>query len=165
MKYLRQLAIILLICFIGEILNYLIPLPVPASIYGIVLMFLLLLSGVLKPESIRETARFLIAIMPIMFVAPAVGLMDSWSEVASSFAKYLVVLLVSCVIVMGISGRITQRILRYTDRPDAGNADEGNNDADGLDTGNADAGGSDADNAEAGNAADPDSTDGKEAQP
>ena len=39
MKYIRQFGIILLITFIGEIMHELIPIPVPAGIYGIVLLF------------------------------------------------------------------------------------------------------------------------------
>ena len=42
MKLLKQFLIILFVSFLGEILNYLIPLPIPASIYGILIMFLAL---------------------------------------------------------------------------------------------------------------------------
>ena len=56
MKYIRQIIIILFIAFLGEILNHLIPLPVPASIYGIIIMFAALVSGILKTESVKETS-------------------------------------------------------------------------------------------------------------
>ena len=42
MKYFRQFFIILAISFVGEILHMVLPLPVPASIYGLVLMLLAL---------------------------------------------------------------------------------------------------------------------------
>lgn len=76
MKYIRQFLWILLFSFVGEVLKYLIPLPVPASIYGLVLLFVALLSGVIRLEAIREVSQFLIEIMPLMFIPAAVGL---WS--------------------------------------------------------------------------------------
>ena len=78
MKYLRQFMIILLVSFVGELLKYAIPLPVPASIYGLVILFILLETGVLKLEAVKDTAIFLIEIMPLMFIPAGVGLMESW---------------------------------------------------------------------------------------
>ena len=112
MKYLKQFGIILLITCIGEILKYLIPLPIPGSIYGLVLMFLLLVSGVLKLESVKETALFLIEIRPVMFIPPAAGLIDSWPQLQPILIPALAVTLISTVIVMASTGLCAQRIIR-----------------------------------------------------
>lgn len=77
MKYIRQLGIILLVSFLGELLHYLLPLPVPASIYGIVLLFAALETRLLKADAIRETSAFLLEIMPMLFVPAGVGLWKS----------------------------------------------------------------------------------------
>lgn len=111
MKYLKQFGIILAISFIGELLNHLIPLPVPASIYGLILMFLVLETGILPLSSVRESSYFLIEIMPVMFIPAAVGLMDSWSSIRSSILPYLITTIVSTVAVMAISGLITQLVI------------------------------------------------------
>lgn len=68
MKYLRQFCIILLVSALGEGLHILLPLPVPASVYGLVLMLGALASGILKLEQVEEAADFLVEIMPVMFV-------------------------------------------------------------------------------------------------
>ena len=68
MKYIRQFVIILFISFIGEALKYVLPLPIPASIYGLVLMFVLLETKVLKVEAVQDAGQFLIEIMPMMFI-------------------------------------------------------------------------------------------------
>lgn len=111
MKYLKQFVIILLISFLGEILHYLIPLPVPASIYGILLMLLCLHFRVFAAEEVRETGIFLIEIMPIMFIPAAVGLMESWTIIKPSLIQYLVVIVISTIIVMAVSGLVTQKII------------------------------------------------------
>ena len=72
MKYFRQFFLILAISFAGEILHMVLPLPVPASIYGLVLMLLALVTGIVKIEQVKDTAVFLIEIMPVMFI-PAGG--------------------------------------------------------------------------------------------
>ena len=78
MKFITQFGIILAISFIGEILNRIIPLPIPASIYGMTILFTLLASGVMKLSAVKETGKFLIYLLPIMFVPPTVGLIESW---------------------------------------------------------------------------------------
>ena len=113
MKYLKQFLIIAAVSFAGELLKWLIPLPISASVYGVVLMFLCMALHIIKVEDVRETALFLIEIMPVMFIPAAVGLMESWSLIRSSWASYLVITVVSTVIVMGVSAMVTQTVRKF----------------------------------------------------
>lgn len=112
MKYLRQFFIILGFSFAGEVLHALISLQVPASIYGLVLLFIALMAGWIKLPQIRETANFLIAIMPLMFIPAGVGLLESWGELKPVLLPICVIVVVSTILVMGISGRVTQAMIR-----------------------------------------------------
>ncbi len=112
MKYLRQFMIILLVSFWGELLKYVIPLPVPASIYGLVILFILLETGILKLDAVKETSVFLIEIMPLMFIPAGVGLMESWGDLNSMLVEVVVIILVSTVLVMGVSGKVTELVLK-----------------------------------------------------
>ena len=112
MKYIRQFLIILLISFLGELLKYIIPLSVPASIYGMVLMFLALELKILKVSDVKETSTFLIEIMPLMFVPAGVGLLDSWEALQPIWVQVVIITLISTVVVMGVSGTITQWVIR-----------------------------------------------------
>lgn len=112
MKYLRQFMIILLVSFWGELLKYVIPLPVPASIYGLVILFILLETGILKLDAVKETSVFLIEIMPLMFIPAGVGLMESWGNLSSMLVEVVVIILVSTVLVMGVSGKVTELVLK-----------------------------------------------------
>ena len=112
MKYVKQFLIILFISFIGELLSSFLPLPVPASIYGIVLMFSCLMLGVIKPSHIKETASFLIEIMPVMFIPAAVGLLDSWDILRPSWVAYLAITAITTVIVMAATGIVTQLVIK-----------------------------------------------------
>ena len=112
MKYLKQLFLILLFSFLGEILKELIPLPIPASIYGMALMLISLLSGLIKLEQVRETGKFLIEVMPVMFIPAGVGLMDSWDVLRPLLVPVLVITVVSLMTVMAVSGRLARAVIR-----------------------------------------------------
>ncbi len=112
MNYILELLVILSISFIGEILHFLIPLPVPASIYGLVIMFAALTSGLLKLEKVQKTARFLIDIMAIMFIPAAVGLMEQWSSLRTFLLPAAVITVLVTIIVLAVTGRVTQWVIR-----------------------------------------------------
>lgn len=111
MRYLGQFGIILGVTFAGEVLHALIPLPIPASIYGIVLLFLLLECKLLPLRAVKEAGQFLIDIMPILFVPAAVGLMESFGILQNSWLSYLVITVATTAIVMAVSGWVTQLLL------------------------------------------------------
>ena len=111
MKYLRQFCIILLVSFLGEMLHSLIPLPVPASVYGLVLMLTALCTGILKQEQVGAAADFLIEIMPVMFIPAAVGLLDAWPVLKPVCLPVILITLITTVIAMAVTGQVTQRMI------------------------------------------------------
>lgn len=111
MKYLRQLLIILIFSFAGEVLHYLVPIQIPASIYGLVLLFIGLMTGLIQLSQVQETAKFLIEIMPMMFIPAGVGLLESWGVLKPILVPVILILVVSTVLVMGVSGLVTQGVM------------------------------------------------------
>ena len=112
MKYLKQLLIILAFSFVGEVLQEVIPLPVPAAIYGFVLLFVFLCTGLLKEIHIADAADFLIRIMPVLFVAPAVNLLSYYEIIAPALAGIITIVLVSTVLVFAVAGLATELLRR-----------------------------------------------------
>ena len=110
MKFLRQFMIILLLSFLGEVLKMFIPLPIPASVYGLVLMLVCLMTGVLKTSQVKDAAFFLIEIMPVMFIPAAAGLIDSWKVLQPLLLPILVITVVITVFVMVVTGKVAQMI-------------------------------------------------------
>lgn len=113
MRFMKQFGVILAITFFGEVLRYVIPLPIPASIYGLVLMLLALKSGVVKLDQVKETGDFLIEIMPMMFIPAAVGLLVSWDSLKEIWLPVVVITLLTTIIVIAVSGLVTQWIGRF----------------------------------------------------
>ncbi len=112
MKYVKQFGIIIAISFVGELMHFTIPLPIPASIYGLVIMLVLLGSGRLRLESVKSVSSFFIEIMPMLFIPAAVGLMNSWDMIQSRLLPYIAVTIVSLITVMVTAGRAAQFIIK-----------------------------------------------------
>ena len=113
MKYLKQFLLIMLFSFLGELCRYLIPYPIPASIYGMVLMFGALSLKIVKLDNIREGGFFLTSCLPILFVAPVVNLMDCWQQIRDNWLAVSLIVLVSTFVTFGISGMVTQWVISH----------------------------------------------------
>lgn len=112
MKYIIQIGIISGISFVAEILHVLLPLPVPASVYGLLMLLIMLLTGIVKEEHIKDTADFLLSIMPLFFVPAAVALITSVESMRGNVWKLLIMCLVSTIVVMVVTGLVSQLIVR-----------------------------------------------------
>lgn len=111
MKYIKQFLIIVIISFVGEVIRHFLPVPIPASIYGLVLLFLCLQSGIIRVEAVKDVAGFLIEIMPLLIVPAGVGMMESWGLLQPFLIPVLVIIAVSTILVMAVSGWVTQLII------------------------------------------------------
>ena len=112
MKHVQQFSIILLISVIGEVLKTFLPLPVPASVYGMVLLLICLCTKVIKLDQIQETADFMLAAMPLVFVGPGVALMESFGLMKDSLLGILAISVLSTMLVMVLTGMIAQVLVR-----------------------------------------------------
>lgn len=111
-KYIKQICIILTICLIAELMEYLIPLPIAASIYGLVLMLLALITKIIPLKEVEGVADFLTENMAIMFIPPTVGIMASVEEVKKMLIPLFVISIVSTLLIMAVTGLVTQAIIR-----------------------------------------------------
>ena len=105
MKYVRQFWIILLISAMGEALHVLIPLPVPASVYGLVIMLIALGTHIIRLEQVKE-------IMPVMFIPAGVGLLTAWGILKPVCVPIILITVITTVVVMIVTGRVTQAVIR-----------------------------------------------------
>ena len=111
-NYLFQFARILAFCFLGEVCHAVLPLPVPASVYGMLLLLICLCTKVIKLDQIQETADFMLVAMPLVFVGPGVALMESFGLMKDSLLGILVISVLSTMAVMVLTGLIAQILVR-----------------------------------------------------
>lgn len=115
MKLIREVLWIIFFTFVGEVLNMLLPLPVPAGVYGLVLMLLFLMSGIIRLEEVEQAGNFLLETMSIMFLPAAVGIMTVAKILLPVMFPYMVIILLSTFFVMSVTGLSAEFILRKTE--------------------------------------------------
>lgn len=111
MKYLSQFCLIMVFVFAGEVLESLIPLPIAGSIYGLILLFLSLVFGVVKLSWVEDVANCFHGIMALFFVAPAVAVIEIWPEIAGTWPKFVLLLVVAYLVTMITTGVTVQGLI------------------------------------------------------
>ena len=116
MKHLKQIAIILAVSYAGEALHSIIPLPVPGSIYGLLIMLALLMTGAVKIHEVKAVGDWLITLMPIMFVAPTAGLISGFDSYRGFIIPIIVIVLVTTPLTMVVTGKTVEGLMRVEER-------------------------------------------------
>lgn len=112
MKYVIQFLVIIGISFLGELLKICLPFPVPASIYGMVILFLGLITGFIPLKTVKETGKFLIENMPVMFIPAGVGLLTGWGTLRKILVPFVLMAVVPVVTVMIATGWVSQMMMK-----------------------------------------------------
>ena len=84
------------------------PLPVPASVYGLVLLLAALNLKLVKLEDVKEVGTYLTGIFPLLFVPAAAGVMELWAEMGAMLVPILISIIPVTVLVMVSDGKTTQ---------------------------------------------------------
>lgn len=116
--------IILLFSLLGETLKYVLPLPIPSSIYGMILLFVSLMTGIIKLDQVETVGKLLIEIMPIMFIPAGVKIMASWSVLEPMIVPVSVITVVVLIVVMIATGRVSQAIIRLDSKKEGEDKNE-----------------------------------------
>jgi holin-like protein len=111
MKYLSQFLIILGFTFLGEALQRILPLPIPASVWGLALLFSALCLKIIRVEQVKEAGGFLTSVLPILFVSPTVGIVEDWALIRPQLLPIALLLAASTFVTFGISGRVAQHLM------------------------------------------------------
>ena len=112
MKYIPQFLYILSFSFIGEVLQKVVPLPIPAAIYGLLLLLIALATGVLKVKQVEDAANWLISVMPILYVPICVKILEYWGVISQNAAAIITITVVSTFLVFAVSGLVTQGLMK-----------------------------------------------------
>ena len=115
MKYIFQFGRILAFCLLGECLHAVLPLPVPASIYGLVLLLAALKLRLVKLEQVREVGHFLTSIFLVLFIPATVGIIDALEVLRAAWLPILIALVPVTMLVLLAAGRATQGMMGRQD--------------------------------------------------
>lgn len=126
MKILLQIGAVFLICLIGEGLSLILPFPFPGSVIAMILLFLLLLFGVLKVESIRQKAEFMQQNMAFFFIPAGVGIIDYFDVLQSTWLPFLMICLITTILTFAATAltvTLVMKLQRHLEKKKEGKTD------------------------------------------
>ena len=121
MKIIYQIAIIFSICWVSQVIEKLLPIDFPASVIGMILLFLLLSMGVLKIEHIREKSDFLLANMAFFFIPAGVSVINYFDVLKSSLLPLLAICVITTVVTFAATAysiKLTLHLMRKKENKD-----------------------------------------------
>ena len=118
MKYLHQAMILSAVTFAADLIRLLLPLPVPASIYGLIILFLLLKTGLLRLSQVEDVGNFLLEWMPLLLVPASVSFLTVLDTIQGMLLPVLIMGFVGTVLVMLVTGAVSQALVRRNGEDD-----------------------------------------------
>lgn len=112
---LKQLITIFMINYMGIIISKTLKLPIPGTIIGLILFFLLLYYKFIKIEQVENGVNALLLNMTILFMPPTVKILDSVHMLQGQFIKALILIILTTFITMGVTGKIVQFMIELTE--------------------------------------------------
>ncbi|MCI8512308.1 MAG: CidA/LrgA family protein [Lachnospiraceae bacterium] len=116
MKHVKGIIWIFGITMTGELLNHIIPLPVPAGVYGLFILLGLLISGILKLSDVAPAGELLLDLMPLMFIPAAVGLIEKTTELRAVLVPFAVITIATTLFVMAVTAKTAELVLHHKNR-------------------------------------------------
>ena len=114
MKILLQIALVFGVYWVSQCIEVVLPFSFPASVISLILLLVLLLTGIVKVDHVREKSDFLLGNLGFFFVPVSVGIMNYAQLIWENAAAFLTICVVSMVLTYGATVgavRLTQRLL------------------------------------------------------
>lgn len=116
MRVLRQISLIFLICLICEWVASLLPFPFPGSVLSMVVLFILFVLKILKPESVKETSGLLLGNMLLVFVPSFVSIMNYFDVLRYIAVQFILIIIVSTIVTFLVGGAVVSLVCKLQDR-------------------------------------------------
>ena len=115
MKIIKQIGIIFSVCWISMVIEKIFPGVFPASIIGMILLFLCLAAGILKIEHVQEKSDFLLENMAFFFIPAGVSIINYMDILKNAVVQLIIICTVSTVVTFAVTAytvRFTMYLIR-----------------------------------------------------
>ena len=122
MKYIKQFAVLVLISLMGELIVYFLPFAFPGNVMAMILLAGLLVSRVVKEESIKEASDFLLEIIGLFIVPISVGMIAHFELIRTLWIQLLLISLVTLVLTFASCAFTIRLTMKFINRKRKGEA-------------------------------------------
>ncbi len=112
MDLIKQFGIVLLILFLGEVISYAINFPIPGSVIGMILLFMLLYFNLMKLHRVEKVSAFLLANLSFFFIPPGVKLIASFDLLKGKWLKIIFICFFTTLLVMTTTAYTVNKLMK-----------------------------------------------------
>ncbi|VEU80837.1 Putative effector of murein hydrolase LrgA [Haploplasma axanthum] len=113
MKIVLELFIILIFTLLGELIASILPFSFPGSVIGLLLLFVALMTKIVKVDQIKDVSKWLQKNMAFLFVPLCVGIMQYFDIIKVSWFEILLILVVSTIITLITTAVIAEKGVKH----------------------------------------------------
>lgn len=107
-SFIISFFILIIALLFGKLTAWLLPIGIPESIWGLLILFAALTLGLVKPQWLLPSARGLTRYMPLFFLPICVGIIDYTDILAQFFAPIVLANVLSSILSLLVIGWIAQ---------------------------------------------------------
>ncbi|MBI5974428.1 antiholin-like murein hydrolase modulator LrgA [Staphylococcus canis] len=115
-SFLHQVLVMGIVLFISKIIESFMPIPMPASVIGLVLLFILLCTGIVKLGQVESVGTALTNNIGFLFVPAGVSVVNSLGVLSQSPFLIIALIIVSTILLLVCTGFASQLIMKFTMR-------------------------------------------------
>ena len=116
MKIIKQIGIIFTVCWVSLVIEKILPFAFPASVIGMILLLICLMTGILKMEHIQEKADLLLENMAFFFIPAGVSIINYFDVLKNSVIQLIVICVVSTVVTFAVTAYTVTFTIRLMNR-------------------------------------------------
>ena len=116
MKIIKQIGIIFAVCWLSVLIEKILPFAFPASVIGMLLLFVCLFTGVLKIEHIQEKSDFQLENMAFFFVPAGVSIINYFDVLKHTWIQLVIICVLSTVITFVVTAWSVRLTIRWLER-------------------------------------------------
>ncbi|HDK2976632.1 TPA: antiholin-like murein hydrolase modulator LrgA [Staphylococcus aureus] len=114
--FFHQVIVIALVLFVSKIIESFMPIPMPASVIGLVLLFVLLCTGSVKLGEVEKVGTTLTNNIGLLFVPAGISVVNSLGVISQAPFLIIGLIIVSTILLLICTGYVTQIIMKVTSR-------------------------------------------------
>ena len=112
MSVLAQICVIFAICLASEGISAILPFSFPASVISMLFLLVLLCTGVLKPQQLKQESDFLMKNMPMFFIPACAGILQYTDVLFQNFWVIVLISILTTPLVFFVTGHVVQLTMK-----------------------------------------------------
>nr|MDF9458447.1 antiholin-like murein hydrolase modulator LrgA [Bacillus pumilus] len=115
--FLSQAFIFATVMFVSNLISMYLPIPMPASVIGLVLLFVLLTTKIVKLEQVEQLGTSLTGLISFLFVPSGISVIQSLGVMQEVGVQVVGVIIIATIMLLAATGLFTRLLMQLSEKP------------------------------------------------